>query len=85
MLAFGESCFSAGGSFRCVCCLGVRKFSYFLLFFTGPITDKDETNYIKYFREAMLFFKKSEQEKKVGNFTIKGIQDILGFHCMELF
>ncbi|OWK02823.1 KIF15 [Cervus elaphus hippelaphus] len=26
--------------------------------------DKDETNYIKYFREAMLFFKKSEQEKK---------------------
>ena len=33
----------------------------------------------------MLFFKKSEQEKKVGNFTIKGIQDILGFHCLELF
>ncbi|XP_070216364.1 kinesin-like protein KIF15 isoform X3 [Bos mutus] len=28
------------------------------------IVDKDETNYIKYFREAMLFFKKSEQEKK---------------------
>ncbi|XP_032268447.1 kinesin-like protein KIF15 isoform X2 [Phoca vitulina] len=26
--------------------------------------DKDETNYMKYFQEAMLFFKKSEQEKK---------------------
>ncbi|KAG8521512.1 Kinesin-like protein KIF15, partial [Galemys pyrenaicus] len=26
--------------------------------------DKDETNYVKYFQEAMLFFKKSEQEKK---------------------
>ncbi|XP_057561567.1 kinesin-like protein KIF15 isoform X2 [Hippopotamus amphibius kiboko] len=26
--------------------------------------DKDETDYVKYFREAMLFFKKSEQEKK---------------------
>uniref|UniRef100_A0A452THV5 Kinesin-like protein KIF15 n=1 Tax=Ursus maritimus TaxID=29073 RepID=A0A452THV5_URSMA len=25
---------------------------------------KDETNYMKYFQEAMLFFKKSEQEKK---------------------
>ncbi|XP_015447231.1 kinesin-like protein KIF15 isoform X2 [Pteropus alecto] len=27
-------------------------------------TDKGETNYMKYFQEAMLFFKKSEQEKK---------------------
>ncbi|XP_036074761.1 kinesin-like protein KIF15 isoform X2 [Rousettus aegyptiacus] len=27
-------------------------------------SDKDETNYMKYFQEAMLFFKKSEQEKK---------------------
>ncbi|XP_019486523.1 PREDICTED: kinesin-like protein KIF15 [Hipposideros armiger] len=26
--------------------------------------EKDETNYVKYFQEAMLFFKKSEQEKK---------------------
>ncbi|XP_044904930.1 kinesin-like protein KIF15 isoform X3 [Felis catus] len=26
---------------------------------------KDETNYMKYFQEAMLFFKKSEQEKKI--------------------
>ncbi|XP_040301000.1 kinesin-like protein KIF15 isoform X2 [Herpailurus yagouaroundi] len=26
--------------------------------------EKDETNYMKYFQEAMLFFKKSEQEKK---------------------
>ncbi|XP_004676314.1 PREDICTED: kinesin-like protein KIF15 isoform X1 [Condylura cristata] len=26
--------------------------------------DKDDTNYEKYFQEAMLFFKKSEQEKK---------------------
>nr|XP_019579633.1 PREDICTED: kinesin-like protein KIF15 isoform X1 [Rhinolophus sinicus] len=26
--------------------------------------DRDETNYVKYFQEAMLFFKKSEQEKK---------------------
>uniref|UniRef100_A0A7N5JHK8 Kinesin family member 15 n=1 Tax=Ailuropoda melanoleuca TaxID=9646 RepID=A0A7N5JHK8_AILME len=26
--------------------------------------DRDETNYMKYFQEAMLFFKKSEQEKK---------------------
>ncbi|XP_045847974.1 kinesin-like protein KIF15 isoform X1 [Meles meles] len=26
--------------------------------------DKDQTNYMKYFQEAMLFFKKSEQEKK---------------------
>ncbi|XP_057353167.1 kinesin-like protein KIF15 [Manis pentadactyla] len=27
-------------------------------------TDKNETNYMKYFQEAMLFFKKAEQEKK---------------------
>ncbi|XP_040300999.1 kinesin-like protein KIF15 isoform X1 [Herpailurus yagouaroundi] len=27
--------------------------------------EKDETNYMKYFQEAMLFFKKSEQEKKI--------------------
>ncbi|XP_020927405.1 kinesin-like protein KIF15 isoform X1 [Sus scrofa] len=29
-----------------------------------PTRDKNETNYMKYFQEAMLFFKKSEQEKK---------------------
>lgn len=28
-------------------------------------TDKNETNYMKYFQEAMLFFKKAEQEKKM--------------------
>jgi hypothetical protein len=32
-----------------------------------PLLDKEKTNYIEYFLEAMLFFKKSEQEKKVGN------------------
>lgn len=28
-------------------------------------SDKDETNYVKYFQEVMLLFKKSEQEKKI--------------------
>ena len=43
-------------------------------FTSGQITpesllarDKEKTNYIEYFLEAMLFFKKSEQEKKVSN------------------
>lgn len=35
-----------------------------------PFLDK-EKNYIEHFLEAMLFFKKSEQEKKVGNFIGK--------------
>ncbi|XP_029773722.1 kinesin-like protein KIF15 [Suricata suricatta] len=32
--------------------------------FLTKVTGKDETNYMKCFQEAMLFFKKSEQEKK---------------------
>jgi hypothetical protein len=37
-------------------------------------------NYLEHFLEAMLFFKKSEQEKKVGTELGENIQDILAFH-----
>lgn len=41
---------------------------------------------MKYFQEAMLFFKKSEQEKKVGNWiSIKVTQDSLGFYYVVPF
>lgn len=43
-----------------------------------PFLDKEKTNYIEHFLEAMLFFKKSEQEKKVGK-RKKEIRDILDF------
>ncbi|XP_055985479.1 kinesin-like protein KIF15 [Sorex fumeus] len=38
--------------------------------------DKDETNYMKYFQEAMLFFKKSEQEKKTLLGKITQLEDL---------
>ncbi|XP_060060807.1 kinesin-like protein KIF15 isoform X3 [Erinaceus europaeus] len=38
--------------------------------------DKDETNYVKYFQEAMLFFKKSEQEKKSLVEKITQLEDL---------
>ncbi|XP_054992536.1 kinesin-like protein KIF15 [Sorex araneus] len=38
--------------------------------------DKDETNYMKYFQEAMLFFKKSEQEKKTLIEKITQLEDL---------
>lgn len=47
-----------------------------------PFLDKEKTNYIEHFLEAMLFFKKSEQEKKVGDRKIRDILDfaVVGFH-----
>ncbi|XP_049633273.1 kinesin-like protein KIF15 [Suncus etruscus] len=40
------------------------------------IRDKDETNYIKFFHEAMLFFKKSEQEKKALVEKVTQLEDL---------
>lgn len=38
--------------------------------------EKDETDYMKYFKEAMLFFKKSEQEKKFLVEKVTQLEDL---------